>query len=407
MKQGGRAGHRQGTRVSVLRNATRRNQKTRKEDVLRKAPRHAGRSGGGGLGVSGRLAAVDGLRHASPTDAVDWEDLGFSCEHVAKTQMFVATATLSQDGSGQWEWAEEGIGPYRCLELDPSAQVLNYGQSIFEGMKAQRTTDGNLVLFRPEENASRMRDGAARMSMAPPPKDLFLRAVKATVAANAEFVPPNGKGSLYLRPILLGTGAILGLGPAPSYTFLVYCSPVGAYFKGGQLTPIRLKVEEEEHRAAPGGTGNTKCAGNYSPVLNVQLQAKAQGFNDVLYLDAVENKYVEEVSSCNIFAVFGNKIVTPSLGTILPGVTRRSIIDLARSKGFEVEEAPLSIEEVLKADEVFTTGTAVVLSPVGYIEHGAEKREYGGYDVALALYDSLTGIQQQTLEDPFDWVVQV
>ena len=344
--------------------------------------------------------------HAPPTDDVDWDNLGFSCEHVSKTVMFVARATLGADGQ-TWEWKEEGVGPYGALAMDPSAQCLNYGQSIFEGMKAQRTKEGNLVLFRPSENAKRMRDGAARMSMAPPPEDLFLRGVKATVAANAAFVPPNGKGALYCRPLLLGSGPILGLGPAPSYTFLVYCSPVGSYFKGGQLDPIRLKVEEVEHRAAPGGTGNTKCAGNYSPVLNVQLEAKQRGFNDVLYLDAVSNTYVEEVSSCNIFAVFGNKIVTPSLGTILPGVTRKSIMDLARSKGFEVEEAPLAIDDVLRADEVFTTGTAVVLSPVGYIERGEEGREYQNTEVAMSLYEALTGIQQQTMDDPFGWVVTV
>ena len=351
----------------------------------------------------------EGYREA--TQAIDWDNLGFSSEHVPKTSMFLATASVNSE-SGEWVWKEEDVQPYRQLSLDPSAQVLNYGQSIFEGMKAHRTSQGNLVLFRPEENAKRMAEGAARMSMAPPPRDLFLKGVKEVVKANAEYIPPHGKGSLYIRPLLLGTGAILGLGPAPSYTFLIYCSPVGGYFKGGQLTPISLKVEEVFHRAAPGGTGNTKCAGNYSPVLSVQLEAKAKGFNDVLYLDAVHNKYVEEVSSCNIFAVFGKKLVTPSLGTILPGVTRKSIIDLAREKGFEVEEKPLSIEEVLSADECFTCGTAVVLSPVGYIEYGEKKKKYTGDDnapgpVALDLYETLSGIQQKAIEDPFNWVVDV
>lgn len=222
--------------------------------------------------VARALAEEGSKALARPTDAVDWDNLSFNCDHVSKTTMFVATATQGADG--EWTWKEEDLGPYRALALDPSAQVLNYGQSIFEGMKAQRTREGKIVMFRPEENAKRMTDGAGRMSMVPPPIDLFVRAVKETVRANAAFVPPYGKGSLYVRPLLLGTGAILGLGPAPSFTFLVYCSPVGAYFKGGQLTPIRLKVEENEHRAAPGGTGNTKCAGNYSPVLNVQLEAK-------------------------------------------------------------------------------------------------------------------------------------
>ena len=349
--------------------------------------------------------------HAPPTDDVDWDNLGFSCEHVSKTMMFVATATLGANGQ-TWEWKEEGVGPYGALAMDPSAQCLNYGQSIFEGMKAQRTKEGNLVLFRPSENAKRMRDGAARMSMAPPPEDLFLRGVKATVAANAAFVPPNGKGALYCRPLLLGSGPILGLGPAPSYTFLVYCSPVGSYFKGGQLAPIDLTVEQTFHRAAPGGTGGTKAAGNYSPVLPAQLEAKGKGFSDVVYLDAVENRYLEEVSSCNLFVVDGDRIRTPPLtGTILPGVTRRSVIELARAEGFTVEEAPVSVDEAMRADEVFTTGTAVVLCPVGSLTYGGERRQFGEpgepTPAALKLYTALTDIQLGKSPDPYGWVKRV
>lgn len=355
------------------------------------------------------LRAVQSGGATEATDTIDWDNLGFSAEHVQSTSMFVATATPSADGS-QWEWSEEGLKPYQPLVVDPAAQVLNYGQSIFEGMKAQRTPEGDLVLFRPEENAKRMQDGSSRMSMEAPSVELFLKGVYETVRANAAFVPPHGKGSLYIRPLLLGTGPILGLGPAPSFTFIIYCSPVGAYFKGGQLTPIKLKVEEQFHRAAPGGTGNTKCAGNYSPVLKVQLEAKKNGFADVLYLDAVHNTYVEEVSSCNIFAVFpGKKIVTPALkGSILPGVTRKSIIHLARAKGYTVEEGDLSVVDLMKtATECFTTGTAVVLSPVGYLEYGGEGKEFGKDDVALELYEALTGIQQGLKEDPFNWTVKV
>ena len=167
---------------------------------------------------------------------------------------------------------------------------------------------------------------------------------------------PRPQGSLYIRPLLIGTGPILGLAPAPEYTFVVYASPVAAYFKGGQLTPIDLIVETEYHRAAPGGTGGTKCIGNYSPVLKTQLEAKGSGYSDVVYLDARENKYIEEVSSCNIFVVKGKKISTPSLtGTILPGITRKSIIDLARLQGYQVEERPVTIDEAVQADELFCT----------------------------------------------------
>ena len=227
-------------------------------------------------------------------------------------------------------------------------QTVDDGQGVFEGMKAFRTVDGRVVTFRPDQNAARCADGAGRMSMPAVPEALFVKAVKACISANRDFIPPEGKGSLYLRPLLIGTGPILGLGPAPSYTFLVYCSPVASYFKGGQLTPIDLVVEEAYHRAAPGGTGNTKCIGNYSPVLKVQLKAKEAGFADVIYLDAVNNKFIEEVSSCNFFVVNGKSIATPALGgSILPGITRKSIITLAQQKGYTVEERAVSVEEMM------------------------------------------------------------
>ena len=290
-----------------------------------------------------------------------------------------------------------------------------------------------------------------------------------TVAANVGHVPPVGKGSLYLRPLLLGTGPILGLGPAPSYTLVVYCAAVGSYFKGGQLTPIDLVVETRFHRAAPGGMGGTKAAGNYSPVLVTQLAAKQGGYSDVVYLDAKTDTYLEEVSSCNIFVVSGRTIRTPPLqvraapsaalrcvacclpesesarlrtppctaphqpahvctqhpasarlarppapppqGTILPGVTRRSIIELARARGFTVEEVPVTVEDALAADEVFTTGTAVVVSPVGSLTYQGRRVQYGTPGqpgpVALELYDQLTGLQTEKYADPFGWVYPV
>lgn len=318
--------------------------------------------------------------------------------------MFVTTYD-SETG----EWTEGDLLPYGPLAMSPAAQVLNYGQAIFEGMKAQRSERGRVVLFRPEANAERMAAGAARMSMAAPSQELYVRAVEAAVRANADYVPPAGKGSLYVRPLLLGSGAILGVGPAPSYTFVVYASAVGAYFKGGQLAPIDLLVETRFHRAAPRGTGGTKCAGNYSPGLGALAAAKAEGYADVVYLDAKTDTYLEEVSSCNIFAVHGNTIRTPPLrGTILPGVTRRSVIELARRLGYQVEEAPVSVDEALQADEIFTTGTAVVLASVGSLTYKARRHAYsddGKYGpVALRLYDALTGIQQERLEDPFGWV---
>lgn len=278
-------------------------------------------------------------------------------------------------------------------------------------MKAFRTVDGDVQVFRPDQNAQRFADGAGRMSMPAVPEALFVEACKKCIAANMDFVPPEGKGALYLRPLLIGSGPILGLGPAPSYTFLVYCSPVAAYFKGGQLTPIDLIVEENYHRAAPGGTGSTKCIGNYSPVLKVQLKAKKEGYSDVIYLDAVNNKYIEEVSSCNFFVVNGKTIATPALGgSILPGITRKSIIELAKAKGFTVEERNVSVEEVLAAEECFCTGTAVVVVPVGSVTFRGEKtvfQEGGIGPVGQSLYDELTGLQSGKVEDTMGWLENV
>mmetsp|Transcript_1753 Transcript_1753/g.6198 ORF Transcript_1753/g.6198 Transcript_1753/m.6198 type:complete len:302 (-) Transcript_1753:93-998(-) len=290
-------------------------------------------------------------------------------------------------------------------------QVLNYGQGVFEGMKAHRSENGTPLLFRPDRNAARLHDGAIELSMPPVPEEMFLDAVKSVVGANARWIPPLGKGTMYIRPLLIGTGAVLGLAPAPSYTFVIYVSPVGAYFKGGQLTPINLKIEESMHRAGPGGTGGVKTIGNYAPVLKVQYAAKDAGYSDILYLDAVECKYVEEVSSCNIFVVTGKTICTPPLdGTILPGITRRSIIELARDRGYEVLEKNVDWEELQAADEVFCTGTAVVVAPVGSITKAGHRKEYQDGNVgpvSQELYDALTQLQMGLTDDPKGWIVPV
>mmetsp|Transcript_8914 Transcript_8914/g.27053 ORF Transcript_8914/g.27053 Transcript_8914/m.27053 type:complete len:323 (-) Transcript_8914:282-1250(-) len=318
------------------------------------------------------------------------------------------TATWSKETG----WTSGTIAPYGPLEMMPSAQVLNYGQSIFEGMKAQNSEKGRIVVFRPDKNAERFLNGAQRLSMPPVPTTQFVDAVMQTVAANKAWVPPTGKGALYLRPLLMGTGPILGLGPAPTYTFTIYAAAVGAYFKGGQLTPIDLIVEERFHRAAPGGMGGTKAAGNYSPVLATQLLAKKEGFADVVYLDAKSDTYLEEVSSCNIFCVKGKTIKTPPLaGTILPGVTRASVIEMARMRGYTVEEAPVSVHEAMDADELFTTGTAVVVCSVGSLTYKGERKQYTKPGepgpVGLEMYTALTGIQTEREDDPAGWIVPV
>ncbi|KFK28461.1 hypothetical protein AALP_AA8G517300 [Arabis alpina] len=333
---------------------------------------------------------------------IDWDNIDFGL----KPTDYMYEMKCSRDG----EFSKGGLIRFGNIEINPSAGVLNYGQGLFEGMKAYRKQDGNILLFRPEENAIRMRNGAERMCMPTPTVEQFVEAVKETVLANKRWIPPPGKGSLYIRPLLMGTGPVLGLAPAPDYTFLIYVSPVGNYFKEG-VAPINLIVESEFHRATPGGTGGVKTIGNYAAVLRAQSIAKAKGYSDVLYLDCVYKRYIEEVSSCNIFIVKDNVISTPEIkGTILPGITRKSIIDVARSQGFKVEERNVTVDELVEADEVFCTGTAVVLSPVGSITYKNQRYSYGedGFGtVSQQLYTSLTSLQMGLTEDNMNWTVQL
>ncbi|KAI9089362.1 hypothetical protein K1719_029641 [Acacia pycnantha] len=333
---------------------------------------------------------------------VDWDNLGFGFQPTDYMYMM----KCSEGGS----FANGELRRFGNIELSPSAGVLNYGQGLFEGLKAYRKKEGNILLFRPEENALRMKMGAERMCMPSPTVEQFVEAVKTTVLANKRWIPPPGKGSLYIRPLLMGSGAVLGLAPAPEFTFLIYVSPVGNYFKEG-VAPINLVVENELHRATPGGTGGVKTIGNYAAVLKAQSAAKAKGYSDVLYLDCVHKRYLEEVSSCNIFVVKGKVISTPAIkGTILPGITRKSIIDVARSQGFQVEERLVSVNELLDADEVFCTGTAVVVSPVGSITYNDKRVPYGDNGVgpvSQQLYSVLTRMQMGLIEDKMNWTVEL
>lgn len=333
---------------------------------------------------------------------IDWDNLGFGL--LPTDYMYVMKC--SQGGN----FSKGEFQRFGNIEMSPSAGVLNYGQGLFEGLKAYRKQDDNILLFRPSENALRMRMGAERMCMPSPTVEQFVEAVKAIVLANKRWVPPPGKGSLYIRPLLMGSGAVLGLAPAPEYTFLIYVSPVGNYFKEG-LAPINLVIDNEVHRATPGGTGGVKTIGNYASVLKAQSAAKAKGYSDVLYLDCVHKRYLEEVSSCNVFVVKGNVLSTPAIkGTILPGITRKSILDVAISQGFQVEERLITVEELLDADEVFCTGTAVVVSPVGSITYLDKRVSYNGSGVGAVsqqLYSALTRLQMGLAEDKMNWVVEI
>jgi len=333
---------------------------------------------------------------------IDWDGLTFS---LTPTDTMYLTKTTSSA-----PWMPGDLRPYGPMEMSPAAGVLNYGQGLFEGMKAFRTSKDRVVFFRPEENARRMQRGADRLKMPPVPESIFIDAVEQCVQANLRWVPPTGKGAMYVRPLLMGSGAILGVAPAPEYTFLVYVTPVGPYFKGG-VSAIDLLISEEYHRAAPGGSGGVKAIGNYAPGMMPSKKAKAAGFAEVIYLDAETHTYVEEVGAANFFCVKDNVLYTPELtGTILPGITRQSIIQLAFHNGYEVIETKVSADFAMAADEAFCCGTAAVISPIGSITKGEVKATYGNQKpgpVTEKLYNHLVGIQNETEEDIFGWLHEV
>ncbi|XP_047159986.1 putative branched-chain-amino-acid aminotransferase 7 [Vigna umbellata] len=331
---------------------------------------------------------------------INWDELGFN--PVPTDFMYVMKCAKGDN------FAEGSLVPFGNIEINPFATIFNYGQGIFEGLKAYRTEDGHIVLFRPEQNAQRMKIGADRFCMPSPSIDQFINAVKQTALANKRWVPPLGKGSLYIRPLLMGTGASLSVVPAPEYTLLVYCSPVTNYHKGA----LNLKVESKFYRAisGTGGTGGIKSVTNYAPVYAATTAARADGFSDVLFLDSATGKNIEEVSACNVFVVKGNSICTPETnGAILPGITRKSIIEIALDLGYQVMERAISLEEMLDADEVFCTGTAVVVNSVSSVTFKETRAEYktGAESLSQKLRKILVGIQTGSIEDSRGWTVRI
>ncbi|MBE6886752.1 MAG: branched-chain amino acid aminotransferase [Oscillospiraceae bacterium] len=313
-------------------------------------------------------------------------------------------------------WHDMRIVPYAPLALDPAAMCLHYGQEVFEGMKAYRTADGSIQLFRPQENFRRMNLSNERICIPQLDVDFCTEALRKFVDVEKDWVPTEKDTSLYLRPFIISTDPHLGVRAADHYLFIVIASPVGAYYKEG-LNPVKIYVEKEYVRAVKGGTGFTKCAGNYASSLKAQEIAKKQGYTQVLWLDGVEKKYIEEVGTMNVFFVIGDEIVTPALGgSILPGITRKSSIELLKSWGLKVSERRLSIEEVAEAyqngqlKEVFGTGTAAVISPVGHLKWGDMIMEINNNEIgpiSQKLYDAMTDIQWGRAADPFGWVVRV
>ncbi len=313
-------------------------------------------------------------------------------------------------------WYDGRIVPYGPISLDPAAAVLHYAQELFEGLKAYKAKDGRVLLFRPDMNEKRAKATSERLCIPPLPDGLMVEATKALVAVEQDWIPQKPGTSLYIRPFIIATEPFLGVRDAKEYLFMIILSPVGPYYKGG-LAPTKIFVEDEFVRAVPGGTGCVKIGGNYAASLKSQEKAHEMGYSQVLWLDGVERKYVEEIGTSNAFFVIDGEVITaPLAGTILPGITRDSVITLLKSWGVPVNERRMSIDEVYAAQEagklteIFASGTAAVISPVGELMW--EKKKIVINDAKIGplsqrLYDELTALQNGETEDTRGWVVAV
>lgn len=324
--------------------------------------------------------------------------------------MFIADYT---EGIG---WHDHRIVPYQPITLDPSATILHYGQTVFEGMKAYLSDDGVARLFRPEENMRRMNNSCDRLSMPKINEEYAIEALKQLIEVDKEWIPNEPGTSLYIRPFMIATEAHLGVAAALTYSFIIIMSPVGSYYKEG-IHPVKILVESEYVRAVAGGTGTAKTAGNYAASLKAQEVADREGYSQVLWLDGIERRYIEEVGSMNVFFKIDGEVVTPALnGSILDGITRKSIIQLLKHWDIQVTERKVSMEEIREAylngklEEAFGTGTAAVISPIGELRWKGElfyvnNGETG--ELSKRLYNAITGIQKGIIKDPFGWVVEL
>ena len=332
---------------------------------------------------------------------IDWSNLGFG--YVKTDYRYV-----SNFKNGAWD--EGTLSTHDMVTISECACVLQYAQTVFEGMKAYTTEDGRIVVFRPDLNAERMENSAKRLEMPVFPKDRFVDAIVKLVEANADYVPPYGSGAtLYIRPYMFGTNAVIGVKPADEYQFRAFCTPVGPYFKGG-VKPITIRVSDFD-RAAPRGTGHIKAGLNYAMSLHAIMDAHRQGFDENMYLDPATRTKVEETGGANfLFVTKDNKVVTPKSDSILPSITRRSLVYVAKEYlGLEVEEREVYFDEVKDFAECGLCGTAAVISPVGKIvDHGKEICMPSGMTemgpVTKKLYETLTGIQMGRLEAPEGWI---
>jgi branched-chain amino acid aminotransferase len=337
----------------------------------------------------------------------DFENLGFGnyfAEYMFEMDYF-------ENG-----WNNPQIKPYDKICIEPSTMILHYGQSVFEGLKAYSTENEEILLFRPEKNIKRLNKSSKRLCIPVIDETFALKAIVELVKANKDWIPKEIGCSLYIRPFIFAMDANVGVSAAKSYKFMIIASPVGAYYPEG-FNPVKIFVEQKYVRAVRGGIGEAKTAGNYAASIKAQSEAKQNGFSQVLWLDGIEQKYIEEVGTMNVFFRIKDEIVTPELnGSILEGITRDSIIRLLKKNGMKVTERKISIDEIFEAHsigelkEVFGTGTAAIISPVGEMSfNGSNFKINDGEigEISLKLFDTLTGIQQGKISDEFDWIVRI
>lgn len=335
---------------------------------------------------------------------IDWKSLSFAYQ---KTNYNVRCTY--KDGA----WSEPEASTSEYLDVHIAATALHYGQEAFEGMKAFRDKEGRIRLFRWEDNCRRLQTSAAGILMAPVPDQLFKEAIYKVVKLNAEFVPPHGTGaSLYIRPLLFGSGPKVGVSPADEYTFIVFVIPVGPYFKEG-FKPVNMQLVDDYDRAAPQGTGSLKVGGNYAASLRAGVRAAKEGFAAPLFLDAKEKKYIDEAGPANFFGIKNNTYITPKSDTILPSITNRSLMQLAEDMGLKVERRPVPVEELETLEEAGACGTAAVISPIGKVYDRRSQKEYviakdgKPGPVSEQLFKTLQGIQYGDVEDKHNWITIV
>lgn len=348
------------------------------------------------------------IQTKNPKDKPDQDKLGFG--KIFTDYMFTMEY---ETGKG---WIHPRIEPFGDFMISPAAMVLHYGQEMFEGLKAYKSADGSIRLFRPDKNIERANNSNRRLCIPEIPKEDFLQALKAVVLANEDWIPTKEGTSLYIRPFVIAMDPFLGVRPADQYRFMIICSPVGAYYEEG-INPVKIYIEDDYVRAVKGGIGEAKTGGNYVASMAAQVKAHDCGYSQVLWLDGVHRKYIEEVGAMNIFFKIDGVVTTPMLnGSILPGVTRDSVLALCRQWGIPTSERKISIQEIYEAyengqlEEVFGTGTAAVISPVGELLWEGHHMEINGGKigpVSQKVYDTITGIQNGVIEGPEGWFVQV